>query len=288
MAQLLKLTFLLLTVAAQNANINQIRGGGMGIAAAQQAAAMPKSMTADMGLNLLLHGDGDQSHFAMPNARLGNNLIGVTVLAPNAQMKWVGVGNNCPDAPQHAFFVYFTGVSGGSLTLTTAMIPMFGNMFQSGYLILCGGHANPKIIPAGAIGPNTRIHFQTTTNELTFLQQSIPQIFADINQAVAELDLPANQAAKNSRSTALPRADTAPSTCTPSRAGSSPCVLVVVLVRVILREVCETLAHLQALGMYLGGVKAAKVLFNDVYPSSVGKNAAETAFNVSATYATRK
>ncbi|KAI8609919.1 hypothetical protein BC830DRAFT_1054867, partial [Chytriomyces sp. MP71] len=171
---------------------------------------------ADMGLNVLLHGDGGQSFFAMPNAKLDNNLIGVTVLAPNAQMKWGGVGNNRPDAPQHVTLVkdlvtqvlpqmmpgfnpnkvYFTGVSGGSLTLTTAMIPMFGNMFQSGYLILCGGLASPNGIPAGAIGPNTRIHFQTTTNELAFLQTSIPQAVADVNAAVAALGLPVDQAAK--------------------------------------------------------------------------------------------
>ncbi|KAJ3239703.1 hypothetical protein HDU78_002702 [Chytriomyces hyalinus] len=218
--------------ANANVNLNQIRGNGQGIQAAQQLAgpgvtivekivqptagdptflqfrvAMPQTITPDMGLNVLLHGDGGQSFFAMPNAKLDSNLIGVTVLAPNAPMKWGGLGNNRPDGPQHATLVkdlvtsvlpqmipgfnqsrvYFTGVSGGSLTLTSAMIPLYGNMFQSGWLIMCGGLPSPNGIPAGAIGPNTRIHVQTTTNELTFLQQTIPTAITDLNQAIAQV-----------------------------------------------------------------------------------------------------
>ncbi|TPX78158.1 hypothetical protein CcCBS67573_g00590 [Chytriomyces confervae] len=218
--------------AKTNANLNQIRGNGQGIQAAQQRAgsgvkiiekivqptagdptflqfrvAMPQTITPDMGLNVLLHGDGGQSFFAMPNAKLDSNLIGVTVLAPNAPMKWGGLGNNRPDGPQHATLVkdlvksvlpqmmpgfnqsrvYFTGVSGGSLTLTSAMIPLYGSMFQSGWLIMCGGLPSPNGIPASAIGPNTRIHVQTTINELAFLKQSIPPALADLNQAIAKV-----------------------------------------------------------------------------------------------------
>ncbi|KAI9352866.1 hypothetical protein BDR26DRAFT_849982 [Obelidium mucronatum] len=199
-------------------NLNQIRGAGQGIAAAQQRAgpnvkiieqivtptpgdatalqfrvAMPTTVTPNMGLNVLLHGDGGQSFFAFPNAKLDNNLIGVAVLAPNAPMKWGGVGNNRPDGPKHATLVrdlvtrvlpammpgfnqsnvFFTGVSGGALTLTSAIDSI-----------------------SNAIGPNTRIHFQSTTKELTFLKQSIPQAIADVNKAVQALGLPAAQAAK--------------------------------------------------------------------------------------------
>ncbi|KAI8613404.1 kinase-like domain-containing protein [Chytriomyces sp. MP71] len=67
--------------------------------------------------------------------------------------------------------------------------------------------------------------------------------------------------------------------------GTGKSVLPAALVRTILREICEALAHLHALGMYHGDVKAENVLVNAVDPSSGFKDAVETAsshrYNVS-------
>ncbi|KAI8916232.1 hypothetical protein EDD86DRAFT_273071 [Gorgonomyces haynaldii] len=160
------------------------------------------------GINVLLHGDGGQSFFEFPNAQFENNLIGVAVLAPNAQMRWGGTDLQRTDGPQHATLVagliknvlpqmaqfdpskvFFTGVSGGALTLTSAMLPLFGNEFPSGMLILCGGLPPAGGLPAGALSKNTRIHFQTTQSELDSLKTLIPQAIASVQDAASQLGL---------------------------------------------------------------------------------------------------
>ncbi|KAI8900917.1 hypothetical protein BC833DRAFT_507258, partial [Globomyces pollinis-pini] len=168
--------------------------------------------TGNEGINVLLHGDGGQSFFAFPNAKAENNLIGVSVLAPNAAMKWGGNGNDRPDGPAHAKLiadlitnelpkrmkfdaskVFFTGVSGGSLTLTSAMLPLFGNQFPSGMFLLCGGLKAAQDIPANAVNANTRIHVQTTQNELASLKATIPDAITQIQQAFTTAGVNQNQ-----------------------------------------------------------------------------------------------
>lgn len=45
------------------------------------AAAAPDAQ-GSLGINVLLHGDGGQSFFDMPNQAVQGNLMGVAVLAP--------------------------------------------------------------------------------------------------------------------------------------------------------------------------------------------------------------
>lgn len=176
----------------------------------QARVAMPANPTGNEGLNVLLHGDGGNVFFKMPNAvTQQTNLIGVSLLAPNQPMKWGGENRNGmqrPDGPQHAQLVadfiqqtlpqmgvkfdpnqvFFTGVSGGSLTLTSAVMPLFGDKFNAGMLILCGGlPPQANLVPQGLQASKIpqRVHFQTTTNELAQLKQSIPaaiQNFASV------------------------------------------------------------------------------------------------------------
>jgi hypothetical protein len=168
----------------------------------QFRVAMPEVVTPDMGLNVLLHGDGAASFFDFPNAAIDKDmpLIGVVALAPNDQMTWGkqanggGGGdqtNQRPDSAQHAQLivdlitktlpetmklnidpkkVFFTGVSGGALTLAQAMMPKFSSQFPSGFLLMCGGlvqRGNAALQPDQL--PN-RVHIQTSTQELTSLQ----------------------------------------------------------------------------------------------------------------------
>lgn len=121
-------------------------------------------------------------------------------------MRWGGTTLDRTDGPQHAQLlsdlitdvlpqmvnfnpdkVYFTGVSGGSLTLTSAMIPMFGDRFNSGYMIMCGGLPPPNGLAPEKL-PN-RIHFQTTTDELSSLKPLIPQAIQSVQQAAQDSGL---------------------------------------------------------------------------------------------------
>ncbi|KAJ3314704.1 hypothetical protein HDV04_005710 [Boothiomyces sp. JEL0838] len=166
----------------------------------QFRVSVPKQQNPSDGLNVLLHGDGAASFFAFPNAKQANGLNGVVVLAPNAQLKWGGVDAKRSDGPAHVKLVadliqnvlpqmlqfdqkkvFFTGVSGGSLTLTSAMIPLFGDQFNAGMFILCGGLIPPNGIPAGSLPQ--RIHFQTTTDELASLKKTIPPTIQAVEDA---------------------------------------------------------------------------------------------------------
>lgn len=91
--------------------------------------------------------------------------------------------------------VFFTGVSGGSLMLSGFFVPTHMTNFQgNGVLLNCGGLA-PQVdfVDADAVMASTRIHFQSTQQELAELQQSIPQSVAAYEQAAADAGLSAAQ-----------------------------------------------------------------------------------------------
>jgi hypothetical protein len=162
-----------------------------------QAAADAQS---GMGVNVLLHGDGGQSFFDFPNQAVQKNLMGVAVLAPDPNLFWGGgQGLQRTDGVAHAQAVndlmknelpkvmafnqsqvYFMGVSGGSLMMSGFFLPaQMKNFPGTGILLACGGMA-PQVPfqDANNVVTNTRIHYQTTVNELTSLQGSIPQAIA--------------------------------------------------------------------------------------------------------------
>ncbi|UNI19414.1 hypothetical protein JDV02_005598 [Purpureocillium takamizusanense] len=171
-----------------------------------------------IGMNVLLHGDGGQSFFAFPNQGVNANLMGVAVLAPDKDLKWGGANRNGqqrPDGVAHAQAVadlitqelpkmvafnqsnvFFTGVSGGSLTLSGFFMPAhMGKFPNTGVLLNCGGLA-PQVdfTPESAAAmANTRIHFQSTTQELASLQKSIPQAIKAFEQAGTNAGLNSQQ-----------------------------------------------------------------------------------------------
>jgi len=172
---------------------------------------------ANLGINVLLHGDGGQSFFDFPNAGVSNGLIGVALLAPDANLRWGGQDNKDntglirPDGQLHSSIVnnfitqvlpqmvsfdnsqiFFEGVSGGSLTLSGFTIPQFGaSLGVRGVVFGCGG-LPPQINVQGDIS-NLRIHWQSSVNELVPLQTSIPQSIVAYEQNTASSGASANQ-----------------------------------------------------------------------------------------------
>jgi len=164
-----------------------------------------------MGINVLLHGDGGQSFFDFPNQEVQGNLMGVAVLAPDPNLFWGGgSGLDRTDGvahsqavndlvqevlPQMVAFnqsnVFFTGVSGGSLMLSGFFIPAHMTNFQgNGVMLNCGG-LSPQVdfVDAAAVMPSTRIHFQSTLQELELLQGSIPDAVSAYEQLASDAGL---------------------------------------------------------------------------------------------------
>lgn len=183
----------------------------------QGANAAPNTAGA-IGMNVLLHGDGGQSFFDFPNQGVNSNLMGVAVLAPDANLKWGGSNRNGqqrPDGAAHSQAVadlitkelpkmvsfnqsnvFFMGVSGGSLTLSGFFMPAQMGLFpNTGVMLTCGALA-PQVAftpEASAALANTRIHFQSTTQELTSLQKSIPEAIQAFEQAGTQAGLNTQQ-----------------------------------------------------------------------------------------------
>lgn len=164
--------------------------------------AVPAQSDTKLGLNVLLHGDGGDSFADFPNANVQNGLMGVVVLAPNDKLLWGGQSTRTvqrPDGVAHATAVdalirdelskvanfdmanvWFSGVSGGSLLLSGFFMPMFMSRYKTGVMLMCGGLSPPE----GRAGLTStldqetiqkmRIHWQSSTAELTSLKQTIP------------------------------------------------------------------------------------------------------------------
>lgn len=158
--------------------------------------------TVPLGLNCLLHGDGGASFEDFPNKLVQNGLMGLVVLAPNEALLWGGQSTRQvqrPDGVAHAIAVdkliretlpgivnfdpanvWFTGVSGGSLTLSGFFLPMFMSRYRTGAMLLCGGMAPPEgrtglvdTLDAETLG-RTRIHWESSQQELPSLKTTIP------------------------------------------------------------------------------------------------------------------
>ncbi|KAK3180051.1 hypothetical protein K4F52_008543 [Lecanicillium sp. MT-2017a] len=197
-------------VSAPNDQFTQASGVQGGLA--------PPNSNGTMGVNVLLHGDGGQSFFDFPNQGVNANLMGVAVLSPDKNRKWGGSSRNGqqrPDGVAHSQAVvdlitnelpamvafdqsqvFFTGVSGGSLTLSGFLMPAHMGLFpNSGVLLNCGA-LQPQIemAPDAATAlANTRIHFQSTTQELASLQQDIPEAIKAYEQVALAAGLSRQQ-----------------------------------------------------------------------------------------------
>ncbi|KAL6704662.1 hypothetical protein ACN47E_007944 [Coniothyrium glycines] len=177
--------------------------------------AAATSSNGTLGANVLLHGDGGQSFFDMPNQNVQANTMGVALLAPDPNLFWGGgQGLQRTDGVAHAQAVndfvqvelpqrvavdmskvVFTGVSGGSLLMSGFFIPaQMQNYANSAVELNCG--AMPPQVQfqnAAQVIGQTRIHYQSTQSELQLLQNSIPQAVVAYEQVAANAGLTANQ-----------------------------------------------------------------------------------------------
>ncbi|KAF2822332.1 hypothetical protein CC86DRAFT_357114 [Ophiobolus disseminans] len=177
--------------------------------------AAAASAQGTLGANVLLHGDGGQSFFDMPNQNVQANTMGVALLAPDENLFWGGgSGLQRTDGVAHAQAVndfiqtelparvavnmsniVFTGVSGGSLLMSGFFIPaQMANYANSAVELNCG--AMPPQVAfqnAASVMSQTRIHYQSTQSELQLLQDAIPQAVVAYEQAAVDAGLNANQ-----------------------------------------------------------------------------------------------
>jgi hypothetical protein len=185
------------------------------MAASGVPGAAATSPDGTMGVNVLLHGDGGQSFFDMPNQAVQANTMGVALLAPDPNLFWGGgAGLERTDGVEHSqavndfiqnvmpqlvsanlSAVVFTGVSGGSLMMSGFFIPaQMQNYPNSAVELNCGG-LSPQVgfVDAAQVLSQTQIHFQSTQNELTSLQASIPQAIIAYETLAAQEGLTADQ-----------------------------------------------------------------------------------------------
>ncbi|KAF1916662.1 hypothetical protein BDU57DRAFT_556842 [Ampelomyces quisqualis] len=164
-----------------------------------------------LGANVLLHGDGGQSFFDMPNQNVQANTMGVALLAPDDKLFWGGGGGlQRTEGAAHAQAVndfiqkelparvavnmsniVFTGVSGGSLLMSGFFIPaQMQNYVKSAVELNCGGMP-PQVafVDQAKVMSQTRIHYQSTQGELDSLQGSIPQAVAAYEQAATSVGM---------------------------------------------------------------------------------------------------
>lgn len=183
-----------------------------GAATAATAATANNATAGQNGLNVLLHGDGGQSFVDFPNQAVQGGLMGVVVLAPDKNLFWGGgSGLDRTDGVEHSAAVntliqeqlpqdvafdpanvFFTGVSGGSLMLSGFFMPAFGAAYKTGVMLNCGALApQVAVVDAATLAASTRIHFQSTQNELALLQPAIPEAVAAYESLAADAGLSA-------------------------------------------------------------------------------------------------
>ncbi|POS81563.1 hypothetical protein DHEL01_v200001 [Diaporthe helianthi] len=91
--------------------------------------------------------------------------------------------------------VFMTGVSGGALTLSGFFVPAhMANFAGTGVLLMCGALA-PQVDfnDSAAVASTTKIHFQSTQQELTSLQGAIPEAVTAYEQLATQAGLDAQQ-----------------------------------------------------------------------------------------------
>jgi hypothetical protein len=157
------------------------------------------------GLHIHLHGDGGGGFDSFPNRRLANDLIGVAVRAPMTRNpQWgrsLGVehANYLDGLIQNEILrkynirtdrIYFSGVSGGAYFLTGHFIPLFGQKYRSGALILCGGMPPQIAFPDQNSLKDIRMHFITTGGERSDITANIDQSLAAYRPMYAQAGAP--------------------------------------------------------------------------------------------------
>jgi hypothetical protein len=150
-------------------------------------APQDASATKAYGLHIHLHGDGGGGYKDFPNKETRQDLIGVTVKAPNASLTWgrasgVAHANYLNDLIQNELVkkynvdldrIYFSGVSGGSYFLAGHFLPMYGHVYKRGAFLMCGGMAPQVAFVQPEFLKSFRIHWQITAGERDDIKASV-------------------------------------------------------------------------------------------------------------------
>lgn len=153
------------------------------------------------GLHIHLHGDGGGGYRDFPNRETRFDLIGVTVKAPNTGLQWgrsqgVAHAQFLNDLIQNELIkkynidldrIYFSGVSGGAYFLTGNFLPSFGQVYNSGALMLCGGEAPRVPFVQADMLKTFRLHWQVTAGERADILPSIDASQRAYRDALDEL-----------------------------------------------------------------------------------------------------
>ncbi|PHH54244.1 hypothetical protein CFIMG_003165RA [Ceratocystis fimbriata CBS 114723] len=155
-------------------------------------AAGIRGVSSDLGLNVLIHGDGGEGFDDFPNQGVRENLAGIVLQAPNQELNWGGVVLILSFDSDN---VFFTGISGGAMLLTGYFIPTFMHELpNTGALLLCG--AMPPQVPwvkAKKFIGNTRFHFQSTKNELDGLGDLIIETIDAFSETATKMRVSDNR-----------------------------------------------------------------------------------------------
>lgn len=144
------------------------------------------------GLHIHFHGDGGGGYVDFPNHDTKDNLIGVTVKAPNTALTWgrqqgVAHAKYVQELIQNELLkkynidldrVYFSGVSGGSYFLSGHFIPTFGSFYKTGAFLMCGGMAPQVTFKEVGFLSSFRIHWEITAGERNDIKASVRQSIA--------------------------------------------------------------------------------------------------------------
>ncbi len=169
------------------------------------------------GLHIHLHGDGGGGYTDFPNKEARNELIGVTVKAPNTNLQWGRVVGR-----EHARYlneliqkelikkynvnldrIFFSSASGGSYFMTGSFIPEYGQLYNSGVFAMCGGEAPRVAFTDPKVMSKFRIHWEVTAGERQDILTSVQASQDAYKLASTNAGIPADQQAKIQTSTKL-------------------------------------------------------------------------------------
>ena len=154
------------------------------------------------GLHIHFHGDGGGGYRDFPNVETRHELMGVTVRAPSGNLRWgrgegVAHSNYAQELIQNEIIkkyninldrIYFSGVSGGAYFLSGSFLPEYGNEYQSGAFLMCGGEAPRIDFQNPQAFQNFRIHWQVTAGERTDIADSIQRSVAAYKSVLEQVN----------------------------------------------------------------------------------------------------
>ena len=153
------------------------------------------------GLHIHFHGDGGGGYRDFPNVETRYDLIGVTVQAPDPNLRWgrnqgVVHGFYANDLVQNELIkkyninldrIFFSGVSGGAYFLSGSFIPTYGSQYASGAYLMCGGETPRVPFANQQFLANFRIHWQVTAGERQDILASVNNSINSYTQALANV-----------------------------------------------------------------------------------------------------